>query len=174
MNCDNSLRNNASYSNNLQSSQSFQMEQPSLNTLYNTSNYNDYSSATDNDNVPASYTEQQHTFSFVGDEHATTRIAQPLPHAPQYAPQYNSYSYPSLNSINMIPNSSEVFRFEIPGFKIIIIPNSSPYSSLYTNLDNLDQPRQVFTPPNIVIDNSQTQLQQNSNESFINFNNFHG
>ncbi|GBC10656.1 hypothetical protein RclHR1_00980033 [Rhizophagus clarus] len=177
---DYSQNNDSYYSNNLQSPQSFQMEQTSLNTLYNTSNYKDYPSATDNDIVLSSYTEQQQPmFSFVGDEHATTRTTQPSPYAPQYN-SHNSYdNYDNsfqLNSFNMIPNSSqshsEVFRFEIPGFKIIIIPNSSPYSSLYTNLDNLDaqiQSQQVFTSPNIVIDNSQTQLQQNSNESFVDF-----
>ncbi|GES81180.1 hypothetical protein RCL_jg18016.t1 [Rhizophagus clarus] len=57
--------------------------------------------------------------------------------------------------------------FQVSGYKIIIIPNSSPYSSLYENFDNLDihnnQSQQVFTS---LIDNSQTQFQQNSNESF--------
>ncbi|GBC10651.1 hypothetical protein RclHR1_00980028 [Rhizophagus clarus] len=120
-------------------------------------------------------------FSFVSDEYATTRTTQPLAHTPQHD-SYNSYDIPfSINSLNMIPNSSQshsrVFKFEVPGYKIIIMPNSSPYSSLYTNLDNLDtqiQSQQVFTSPKIVVDNSQTQLQQNSNESFNNFSNLHG
>jgi hypothetical protein len=180
MNYANSLQNNDSYSNNLRSSQSFQMEQSSSNTLYNTFNYIDYSSATDNNIVPASsYIEQQQPTSFfAGDEHATTRTTQPFPHPSQYTPQYNSYDIsPPFSSPNMIPNSfqnhSEVFRFEIPGFKIIIIPNFSPNSS---NLDNLDTQNQsqVFTSPNIATDNSQTRFQQNSNESLTNINNFNG
>ncbi|CAB4397540.1 unnamed protein product [Rhizophagus irregularis] len=133
-----------------------------------------------NDIVPTSYTQQkQPMFSFASDENTTAGTTQLLPHAPT-AP-YDSYNISSpLSSLNMIYNSSqshsEVFRFEIPGFKIIIIPNSSPHSSLYANLDNLDiqnQSQQAFTSPNVVIDNSQIQFQQDSNESFTNSNNFH-
>ena len=54
---------------------------------------------------------------------------------PQHTLQ-NPSSTP-LNSLNTMianPSQSEIFRFEIPGFRIIVIPTSSPFANL-TDLD---------------------------------------
>ncbi len=75
----------------------------------------------------------------------------------------------TINSFNMNinshqPNNSEIFRFEIPGFKIIIIPVPSPIENLNVqdDLNNISS--------NIIINNPQTEF----NESFSNDNNFSG
>ncbi|RGB21843.1 hypothetical protein C1646_777146 [Rhizophagus diaphanus] len=92
-----------------------------------------------------------------------------------HAPQYNSPlddiqfqdNFSSVNSPQT--DNSEIFRLNIPGFKIIVIPNS-------VNLDNLDL-QNLFPQdsiPNIVTENSQTYSQNtfDLNDSF-NFNNFY-
>ena len=61
----------------------------------------------------------------------------------------------------MIANNS--YHFEIPGFKIIVIPTpissiSSPYSNL-NNLDMQNQFQQDYVPWDIITDNSQARLQ---------------
>ncbi|CAB5216736.1 unnamed protein product [Rhizophagus irregularis] len=91
-----------------------------------------------------------------------------------HVPQYNSplddiqsqNNYSSVNSPQ--PNNSEIFKLSIPGFKIIVIPNS-------VNLANLDL-QNLFpqdSTPNIVTENSQTLFQNTFglNDSF-DFNNF--
>ncbi|CAB4427068.1 unnamed protein product [Rhizophagus irregularis] len=91
-----------------------------------------------------------------------------------YAPQYNSplddiqfqNNFSSVNSSQT--DNSEIFRLNIPGFKIIVIPNS-------VNLANLDL-QNLFSQdsnPNIVTENLQTHSQNTFglNDSF-DFNNF--
>ncbi|RIA85712.1 hypothetical protein C1645_781247 [Glomus cerebriforme] len=221
MDYNNFLQNNNTHSNNLQSPQ---MNQPLSNALYNNVNascsYTDYFPAVDNNIIPASNTyEQQLSFANGGHAISTT------PYAPQYigqnifpsplgslvttvnssqinhsgvfrfeipgfeifiVPTYSPYT--NSNDLNMqnppqrdITSTAQslfyapqgVFRFEIPGFKIIIIPTSSPYVNL-NNLNMQNQPQQNYVPSNIVPSNLQNQFQQNSNDAFINFNNFHG
>src|SRR5207248_5837895 len=97
---------------------------------------------------------------------------QPLSYVPLHTLQYpSSIPLNSLNSMIANPSQSEIFRFEIPGVRIIVIPTSSPFANL-TDLDaqNLFQQDYTNYSNNIFTDNLQ---QQNSNESF-NFNNFSG
>ncbi|CAG8636921.1 uncharacterized protein OCT59_026482 [Rhizophagus irregularis] len=123
---------------------------PSDTTTYTTGNYEESSSLMDNQlGTSAQYDDPTFTASY-------------------YAPQYNS----PLDDIQFQntpqPNNSEIFRLSIPGFKIIVIPNS-------VNLANLDL-QNLFpqdSTPNIVTENSQTHSQNTFglNDSF-DFNNF--
>jgi len=168
MDHNNPLQNYNGYS---QPPQTPQMEQPLNEILFtNTSySYTDYFPATDNNTISASYTinnyEQSPAFSFVNNASTTPTTqsaSQNIPH---------SSSSESLNTA--IANNS--YHFEIPGFKIIIIPTTTttPYANL-NNSNTQNQFQQDNVPLNIVTNNSQIQFQQNSNESFINFNNFRG
>jgi hypothetical protein len=94
------------------------------------SGYSDYSSAAGDNMASSSYTarnyeQQQPMLSFLSSEHANS-ATQPLYYAPQYADQYIS------SPLNTLNNSSQsgIFRFEIPGFNIIIVPTSSPPANL--------------------------------------------
>ncbi|PKY42178.1 hypothetical protein RhiirA4_504136 [Rhizophagus irregularis] len=122
---------------------------------YTTGNYEESSSLMDNQlGTSAQYYDPTFTTSY-------------------YAPQYNSpldiqfhNNFSSVNSPQ--PDNSEIFRLNIPGFKIIVIPNS-------INLANLDL-QNLFpqdSNPNIVTENSQTYSQNtfDLNDSF-DFNNF--
>jgi hypothetical protein len=115
--------------------------------------------------------------------------AQPLSNAQQYADQNISSPFNPINTT--IANSSqtaEVFRFEIPGFKIIIIPTSSSLANLdvqdYTYLNpttslvgqsQLNQEQSYASSVNRTTSggSSTHHQQQNFNESFNNFSNLH-
>jgi hypothetical protein len=169
----NALQNNDDFTNNLQP---LQMDQPLSNTLNNSVNsscdYSDFS-ITSNNIIPTSYTtandyeqqqqqqqQQQSIFSSVNNENHTTTT-----YEPQYTNHTNHISSPSpFNSLNMVTNSfqinhSDVFKFEIPGFKIVIIPTFSTTSS-YTNLNNFDEQNQFQQGYTSTVDvhNSQTQF----------------
>ena len=159
-----------SYSSNLPPTNVIQ-EQPSSNTSYNnlTTSY-DFSAAS----YAANNYEQQPMFY---NEHATSTL--------QSYPTNSSNSGHNVNSSPLINfpqiNNPEIFRFEIPGFKIVVVPTTlttSPCSNL-TNL-NMQNHLQDHTFSNIITYNSQSQFQQQQrnsldvNESFINFNNFRG
>ncbi|RGB44068.1 hypothetical protein C1646_660937 [Rhizophagus diaphanus] len=142
---------NVPYNNNFNISRD-----PSDTTTYTTGNYEESSSLMDNQlGTSAQYDDPTFTASY-------------------YAPQYNSpfddiqfqNNYSSVNSPQ--PNNSEIFRLNIPGFRIVVIPNS-------VNLANLDL-QNLFpqdSNPNIVTGNSQTYSQNtfDLNDSF-DFNNF--
>ncbi|CAB5216743.1 unnamed protein product [Rhizophagus irregularis] len=113
--------------------------------------------------------------SFMDNQLGTlTQYHYPTFTASYYALQYNSplddiqfqNNFSSVNSPQT--DNSEIFRLSIPGFKIIVIPNS-------VNLANLDL-QNLFpqdSNPNIVTENSQTHPQNTFglNDSF-DFNNF--
>jgi hypothetical protein len=139
-----------------------QIEQHALNI--NTScSYTDYFPVTGNNTIPGSYIsnyEQQPMF--FNDEHATSTTT------------YVTQQHDQL--VNSFQTNSEIFRFEIPGFKIIItcIPTTSSlvnldmqnqfqqnYSSNIVNDNSQTQFQQDYTSPSIVADNSQIQFQQN-------------
>ena len=163
-------------------SQQPQLGQPLSNVLHDNVNascsYSDYS-ATDNIipashiYTPSNYEQQQATFP-----NANSTMS--------YAPQYTI-------SLNVIAGDSSEIFLEIPaGAKIIIrcIPTSTmqnQFQQSYTsnivadNLQNYNssniinndlQTPQDFNSSSIVNNNSQIQFQQNSNQSFTNFNNF--
>ncbi|PKB99120.1 hypothetical protein RhiirA5_505876 [Rhizophagus irregularis] len=143
---------NVPYNNNFNISRD-----PSDMTTYTTGNYEKSSSLMDNQlGTSAQYYDPTFTASY-------------------YAPQYNSplddiqfqNNFSSVNSPQ--PDNSEIFRLNIPGFKIIVIPNS-------VNLANLDL-QNLFpqdSNPNIVTENSQTYSQNtfDLNDSF-DFSNFY-
>ena len=137
-----------------------------LNTSYNFSAMGDNTSATNN-------YEQQPMFSFMNNQDATSTM-QSYPMSSQYTDDYNVNSSP-LNFPQENGNP-EIFRFEIPGFKVEIFV--TPTTSITTNLNMQNQfQQQGHTFSNVITDNSQTQFQQQQqnsldvNESFINFNN---
>ncbi|CAB5216740.1 uncharacterized protein OCT59_026477 [Rhizophagus irregularis] len=125
-------------------------------TTYTTGNYEESSSLMDNQlGTSAQYYDPTSTASY-------------------YAPQYNS----TLDDIQFQNNfssvsppqtdNSEIFRLNIPGFKIIVIPNSVDLANL--DLQNLFP---QDSNPNIVTENLQTHSQNTFglNDSF-DFNNF--
>jgi hypothetical protein len=115
-------------------------------------NYNDnFSMMHDDTTVNDSDTNQNYMPSnknFASTSHPTNAS-----HAPQYIEQqilYQNSPPPianissSLNSLNVVnssqANNSEIFGFDIPGFKIIIIPVSSPMSLNMAHHYSLDIP----------------------------------
>ncbi|CAG8636953.1 uncharacterized protein OCT59_026479 [Rhizophagus irregularis] len=125
---------------------------PSVTTTYTTGNYEE-SSLMDNQLGTST---QYHYPTF------TTSY-----HAPQYNSPLEDIQFQN-NSYTLQTDNSEIFRLNIPGFKIIVIPN-------FVNLANLDL-QNLFpqdSNPNIVTGNSQTYSQNtiDLNDSF-NFNNF--
>jgi hypothetical protein len=112
--------------------------------------YSSYLFTTDDNVISESYAarnyEQQQSeqsekfaFSFVNNEDSTL-TAQSLYYA--QAPQYSTSS---LNTNSSQANNSEIFQFEIPGFKIFVVPTSSPFANL-TNLDTMqNQFQQDYT-----------------------------
>jgi hypothetical protein len=98
-------------------------------------NYNEVNVNSSNNNFPTFYTitnnsDQQSAQPTSNEYIASTSSYAPLPPPPQYAgPQQPTENIPSpLGSLNMTsihPSNSEILSFDIPGFKIIIIPISS-------------------------------------------------
>jgi hypothetical protein len=129
----------------------------------------------------SNHEQQQPVYTFLNNDSAT----QPLSYAPQYIDQT------PLNSLNAMIVQSEIFRFEIPGFKIIIIPASSPLANLdmqnqqdYTYLNpttslvgqpQLNQEQSYVSSVNGTSSggSSTHYQQQNFNESSNNFSNLH-
>jgi hypothetical protein len=150
----------------------------------------DYFSAVGDNITSSSYAtsnyEQQpeySAFSFLNNGNA-----QPLSSAQQYTDQNISSTLNSLNTMIANSSQSEIFRFEIPGFQIIIIP-TSPHANVdmqnqqdYTYLNpttslvgqsQLNQEQSyVYSANGTTSGGSSTHYQQqNFNESFNNFNN---
>ncbi|CAG8652855.1 uncharacterized protein OCT59_005103 [Rhizophagus irregularis] len=173
----NILQNNDEFNNYSNNLQPLQMDHTLNNNVDSSCDYSDFSSITSNNNIPTSYMannyeQQQSLFSSINNENYTT-TTQSLSYEPQYTSHtssHDSHIASPLNSLNMITNSSQInrsdiFKFEIPGFKIVVIPTSSTTSSSYANLNNFDTQNQVqqgYTSPIVDSHNSQTQ-----------FNNFH-
>ncbi|RIA95120.1 hypothetical protein C1645_758229 [Glomus cerebriforme] len=144
----------------------------------------DYFSVTDDNIIPPSHPNTSITTdNFVNNEYLSSS------HAPQYTNynvDQNLVQNPSQTIQNMSSPSflnscqtNEIFRFEIPGFKIFIVPTSptsptpsSPIVNLNNNMQNQDLNYFDSSSSNIVTDDSKTQFQLDSNGSFIDFNNF--
>ncbi|RGB43896.1 hypothetical protein C1646_749104 [Rhizophagus diaphanus] len=168
----NTLQNNDEFNNYSNNLQPLQMDHTSNNNVNSSCDYYDFS-ITSNNNIPTSYMtnnyeQQQSLFSSINNENQTT-TTQSFSYEPQYTSHtsHDSHITSPLNSLNMITNSSQInrsdiFKFEIPGFKIVVIPTSSTISSSYANLNNFDTQNQVHTSPIVDSHNSQNQ-----------FNNFH-
>ncbi|RIA92267.1 hypothetical protein C1645_820958 [Glomus cerebriforme] len=98
--------------------------------------------------IPLNIFTNNSQISFANSGH-TSSTAQFLSYA-HHAPQYTGYDhqniFPTLGSFDTIANSSQtnhprVFRFEIPGFEIIIKSTTFSYANL-NNLDMQNQPTQ--------------------------------
>ncbi|PKY42179.1 hypothetical protein RhiirA4_504137 [Rhizophagus irregularis] len=142
------------------------------NQMEHTSNvpYNNNFNISCNSSDTTTYTTGNNEGSFMDNQLGTsTQYYHPTFTTSYHAPQYNSDIQNNFSSVNPPqPDNSEIFRLNIPGFKIIIIPNS-------VNLANLDL-QNLFpqdSNPNIVTENSQTYSQNtiDLNDSF-DFNNF--
>ncbi|GBB84884.1 hypothetical protein RclHR1_11470005 [Rhizophagus clarus] len=119
-----------------------QMRQNSSNFPCNHGNF----SATPISYISNNY-EQQATFSYISNQYTTSTNSTTQHYSTttsSYTPQYigHNVNYNSSQFIqNVSPqfnfpqtNNSQLFRFEIPGFEIIIIPTSSSF----VNLNNLN------------------------------------
>ncbi|CAB4374109.1 hypothetical protein RhiirA5_482856 [Rhizophagus irregularis] len=119
-----------------------QMRQPSSNVPCNNTNF----PATPTMSYISNNHEQQATFSFINNQYTTSTTTTTQYHSTttSYVPQYIGHNV-NQNSPQFIQNISppfnfpqtnhpQMFRFEIPGFEIIIVPTSPPF----VNLNNLD------------------------------------
>lgn len=111
--------------------------------------------------VPANYIANEQQFQF-------------MPNSSQYIYHANNEPMQRIQNIPISPNMNvnhpEIFRFDIPGFQIVIIPVSSPLACL-NNLNMQDQFQHDHTylnysSPNIITNNSQPQFQQSNYNNF--------
>src|ERR1043165_3752107 len=126
MNQNNPLQNNTTGFNNY--------PQPSTNMIQmEQSDYSDYLFTTDDNVISDSYItsnygqqqfEQSERSAFSLDSTSTTQSL-------YYTP---NQEISSLNTNSSQANNSEIFRFEIPGFKIIIIPTNLDAKPISTRL----------------------------------------
>ncbi|PKY41825.1 hypothetical protein RhiirA4_455494 [Rhizophagus irregularis] len=117
-------------------------------------NYNDVNVNSSDNNFPTIYTntnysDQQQSISNISNESiaSTPTISS---YAPQYAePQRPIENIPSLlGSFNMTtihPSQSEIFSFDIPGFKIVVIPTLPQQDNTYLNYSSPDISDAQFT-----------------------------
>jgi hypothetical protein len=145
-----------------------QMEHTLLNVQYNNNLNISHDSSDMTTYVTNNYEESSFAYNQLG---TSTQYHHPTTTTSYYAPQYNS----PLDNIQFQNNffsnnspqtdNSEIFRLNIPGFKIIVIPDS-------VNLANLDL-QNLFRQDSIPTENSQTHFQNtlDLNDSF-DFNNF--
>ncbi|RGB44070.1 hypothetical protein C1646_679140 [Rhizophagus diaphanus] len=148
-----------------------QMEHNQMEHTSNVPYDNNFNISCDSSDTTTCTTGNNEGSSFM--DNTSTQYYHPTFTTSYHAPQYNSllqfqnnFSFSSVNSPQT--DNSEIFRLKIPGFKIIVIPNS-------VNLANLDL-QNLFpqdSNPNIVSENSQTRSQNtfDLNDSF-DFNNF--
>ncbi|EXX72149.1 uncharacterized protein OCT59_013254 [Rhizophagus irregularis] len=100
-------------------------------------NYNDVNANSSDNNFPTFYTDTNYSDQQpISNENISTPIVSS--YAPQYVgPQQPIENIPSpLGSFNMTtihPSQSEIFSFDIPGFKIIVIPTFSQQDNTYLN-----------------------------------------
>ncbi|GBC04504.1 hypothetical protein RclHR1_00570060 [Rhizophagus clarus] len=119
-----------------------QPEHSSLNINYN----NVYDNLSYNNNFPTFYTSNNHFDqqpSTSNGNIASTSVVS------SYAPQHyvdpqqpiRTDTVPTENILNMTtinPSQSEILSFDIPGFKIIIIPTFSQQDNIYLNYSSSD------------------------------------
>ncbi|CAB4423962.1 unnamed protein product [Rhizophagus irregularis] len=172
------------YSSNLPQTNVMQIEQHSSNTLNSNLNIPYGISAMRDNIIPVSYAinnyeRQSMTPSINNERVISTSTIQSYPAANSSNSSYTPYnSNHNVNTPSLNFNNPGTFRFEIPGFVIVVIPTTPTTNS--TSLNTQNQFQQEHTYSNITNDNSHTQFQQQQqnfldvNGSFINFNNFRG
>ncbi|GBC04505.1 hypothetical protein RclHR1_00570061 [Rhizophagus clarus] len=114
-------------------------------------NYNNLYVNPSNNNFSTFYTNNNHF-----DQQPSTsneNIAVVSSYAPQHCvdPQQpiRTDTVPTENILNMTtinPSQSEILSFDIPGFKIIIIPTFSQQNNIYLNYSSSDITNTQFTP----------------------------
>ncbi|PKY57693.1 hypothetical protein RhiirA4_478937 [Rhizophagus irregularis] len=108
-------------------------------------NYNDLNVIPSDNIFPSFYTntnnsDQQPT----SNEYTASTLTSSLSYDPQYvspavslqhpiSPQQSIENIPLLNMISINPSQSEILSFDIPGFKIIVIPTFSQQDNTYLN-----------------------------------------
>ncbi|CAB5201425.1 hypothetical protein RhiirA5_375497 [Rhizophagus irregularis] len=125
-------------SNLQQSTIVMQPEHSSSNTYYNNVNSDPFL----NDNIfhtNNNYTDQQPTSN---EYIASTSQSHPLSYAPQHGhPQLpaenTSFPHNSFNITSITPSHSEILSFDIPGFKIIIVPIPSQQDNTHLNYSSI-------------------------------------
>ncbi|PKY47731.1 hypothetical protein RhiirA4_423315 [Rhizophagus irregularis] len=137
-------------SNNLQSTDAVQPEQeypPNIVATTSEFSMNDDNifPTTQTSNTNNNYSDHQPTSN---ENTVSTSISQyyTSPYVPQYdhlQPIENtSSSFDSFNMTTINPSQSEIFSFDIPGFKIIIVPTfpqqDNTYSNYYSSLGTTD------------------------------------
>ncbi|CAB4491094.1 hypothetical protein RhiirA5_428972 [Rhizophagus irregularis] len=107
-------------------------------------NYNDVNVNSSVNNFPTSYYTNTHYLDQqpTSNENISTPIASS--YAPQYVgPQQTIENIPSplgpFNMINIDPSQSQILSFDIPGFKIIVIPTSPQQDNTYLNYSSQSQ-----------------------------------
>jgi hypothetical protein len=105
-------------------------------------NYNDVNVNSSDNNFPTYYTNAHYLDQQpISNENISTPIASS--YAPQYVgPQQTIENIPSplgpFNMINIDPSQSQILSFDIPGFKIIVIPTSPQQDNTYLNYSSSD------------------------------------
>ncbi|PKY62315.1 hypothetical protein RhiirA4_488583 [Rhizophagus irregularis] len=113
----------------------------SSNMNYNVVNV-DFSTMNDNSNSQTSHTNNNH----FNQQHTSNVQSYPPPITSLYAQQYGhpSSSQPientssSFNTTTINPSQPEIFSFDIPGFKIIIVPTFPQQDNTYSNNSSSD------------------------------------
>ena len=168
---------NNAYSDNFDNLQLTNMIQSSSNVFYDNANssgtYTDLTSdniistSTASDGLLSTCSTTPCTPQYIG--HSVNEQNQNLLQNPsQNPPQYIQSPCPSFLNY---PQTNETFTFEIPGFRIIVVPTTPPIAN---NNSMQNQAQQDLNYSNIVTDISQTQFQQQNSLNLNNFNNFHG
>ena len=130
----NTLQNNHIFSESSNLQQSTQpLREHSSNINYSIVNA-DFSVMNDNNifTTPHTNTNQQTTSN---ENIVSTSKSYPSSYFPQYDHPIENIP-PPLNGLNMTtinPSQSEIFSFDIPGFKIIVIPTFPQQDNIYSN-----------------------------------------
>ncbi|CAB4477387.1 hypothetical protein RhiirA5_428565 [Rhizophagus irregularis] len=132
---------------NLQSNV-IQPEHSSSNT-----NYYDMNVIPSDNIFPSFYTNTNNSYQQpISNEYTASTLTSPLSYDPQYvspqhpiSPQQSIENIPLLNMTSINPSQSEILSFDIPGFKIIVIPTFSQQDNTYLNYSSSNTTNTQFT-----------------------------
>jgi hypothetical protein len=133
------MDNNSNFTNNRYTNNDLQLPTTNSQAENSNNNYNDANTPNDynnrypmmnGDDSSASYTNIPGNVPMSSQSYLTTSSVLPHP-LPQYntqnAPQFNQNNSSSFNTINFSQiNHSEIFTFDVPGIKIIVISTFPP------------------------------------------------
>ncbi|CAB4434511.1 unnamed protein product [Rhizophagus irregularis] len=95
-----------------------------------------------NNQIELTFTEFSNLQSNVQPEHPSPNINYNDSPASYWSQQQTVENIPPLGSFNMTginPSQSEILSFDIPGFKIIVIPTFSPQDNTYLNYSSISR-----------------------------------